>query len=99
MSATVETVKIDAPHVPGGFIIINKSDLKPGDKLYDEKPSKSSGGKPPTIEEIKAALPGASDEGLLEMLATEENGKNRGSAIEAIEAEIDARNVGQDGGE
>ena len=36
----IETVKIDAPHVPGGFIIINKSDLTDKDVIYGEKPVK-----------------------------------------------------------
>lgn len=34
MSDTVETVKISAPDVPGGYIVINKSDLKPDDTIY-----------------------------------------------------------------
>lgn len=98
MSDTIETVKIAAPDVPGGFIIINKGDLKPGDKIYSDKPSGSSGDKPPTVDEIKAALPGASDDELLEMLIAEENGKKRATAIDAIEAEIEARRAASDNG-
>ena len=40
---TVETVKIAAPHVPGGHIVINKSDLtgEPADAPRRGRPRKS----------------------------------------------------------
>ena len=40
MSDTCETVKIASDATKQGFIIINKSAMKDGDKLYSEKPQK-----------------------------------------------------------
>lgn len=36
MSDTLEVVRIARPECPGGFCEINKTDLKPGDILFDE---------------------------------------------------------------
>ena len=44
-----------------------------------------------SIDKIKAAMPGMTAEGLDELLAAEKAGKDRDGAIEAIEAEIEAR--------
>lgn len=42
MNESIETTKISRPECPGGFCIINKSDLKPEDVLFEEekKPAK-----------------------------------------------------------
>ncbi|MFQ5473335.1 MAG: hypothetical protein ACE5FA_10695 [Dehalococcoidia bacterium] len=94
---TVETVKVVREDAPDGFCIINKCDLADDDVIYGEEPSGKGKGKGPTVEEIKAALPGASDEELLDMLEIETKGKNRTTAIEAIEAEISCRGGNDDG--
>lgn len=49
----VPTVRIVAPHVPGGFIVINADDLQPGDEIYGEDKPKR-GRKPKGIEDGQA---------------------------------------------
>ena len=42
----IETVKIVREDAPGGYVVINKSDLKPDDVLYGEErpaPTKKKG--------------------------------------------------------
>ena len=35
MSEVCETVRIKSAEAPGGYIVINKSDLQEGDELFD----------------------------------------------------------------
>ena len=37
MDETIETVKIKRPDAPGGYVEVNKVDVKPEDELYKEK--------------------------------------------------------------
>lgn len=67
---------------------------QPVEKIKQVEDKKSSGPpvpRTPTVEEIKTGLSGATDDELLDMLDAETKGKNRTTAIEAIEAEIAAR--------
>ncbi len=92
MSNVCEVVKVAREDAPGGFVEINKTDLTEDDVLYDAEPEDDKDGdKDLTVNEIKAALPDASGEELSEMLEAETGGKNRTTAIEAIEAEIEKR--------
>ena len=50
MSDTCETVKIVSDATKQGFIIINKSKMKDGDKLYSEQPKKRAYNKKPKAE-------------------------------------------------
>lgn len=34
---SIETVRVIRPECPGGYCIINKSDLKDGDEIYGDK--------------------------------------------------------------
>lgn len=40
MNEPIETVKVIRPDAPGGYVVINKDDLKPGDVIYGEEPIK-----------------------------------------------------------
>ncbi len=50
MPDTCETVKIASDATKQGFIIINKSKMKPTDKLYSEQPKKRAYNKKPKAE-------------------------------------------------
>lgn len=90
MSDTCEVVRVVREDAPGGFVEINKTDLKKGDVLYEDG-TPDGDNKGLTVNEIKDVLPGATDEELNEMLSAEREGKDRTTAIEAIEMEIDKR--------
>ena len=90
MSDILPVVRVKRDGAPGGFVEINESDLTDDDVLYEEGGS-GGGSKFLNVNEIKAALPDATDDELHTMLDTETKGKNRPKAIEAINAEIEKR--------
>lgn len=48
MNEPIETIKISRPECPGGYCVINKSDLRPEDVLYaEEKKTANRKGKKP----------------------------------------------------
>ncbi len=50
----LETVKVVSPDAPGGYVIINKSDLKPGDVIFFDAPETTPA---PVPDETPAPVP------------------------------------------